>query len=567
MPCERFEPITKRAGDGMELALARLRSFRETRAWPSWRALLDGMVARTWLATLFIAVLGGVLLFPSLGYPLLEPDEGRYGEIAREMVRSGDWIVPQLNYQPYLEKPPLFYWLVACSYRLFGTGEASARLVPTLAAWLTMLLVHAFGRHVFGARAGFLATMTLALCAGFVQCGRILILDSLLTLWVTAALCTGYLACQAPRVRWRWWLVSAVCCGMGVMTKGLIAFVLVVPPLFVVNVLARRRLHPTVRAWLAFGGMAVAIAMPWHAAVTWRDPTFLWFYFVRHHVDRFVAGTFHDRPFWFYVPVLLVGGLPWSFLVPGLLRRARQAWLAKEPNAHAIILFLSAAGWNVIFFTMSRGKLPSYVLPAAPMLTLALGWYLAQRMDQPPRPLVAWLGGSMLVAILMGSLVWSYREGMAWTSVTLAQAVLVLLAGAALLLRRDNKAFVGTLVLAVGAVSLSGHVLVPAYSAQRVPWAHDHAILGMMRDERVSVACYGREWGSLPFYLNRDDVANFTRRDWTELQAYLRAHPHTVLITKSTQSPESMAWSLSPGAQMEHVAHLGDINVFRVTTP
>src|SRR5262249_48323327 len=152
---------------------------------------------------------------------------------AREMLTHGDWIVPTLNRQPFYDKPPLLYWLVAASFRLFGTNEWAARLVPALAAFCTVLATYVLGRGIVGLRSPFLAALALGLTVGFVQVGRIVILDSLLTVFVTVALFTAHEAVRGQRLRWRWWMASAVCCALGVLAKGPIAFVLLAPPLAV----------------------------------------------------------------------------------------------------------------------------------------------------------------------------------------------------------------------------------------------------------------------------------------------------------------------------------------------
>src|SRR5207302_2855021 len=119
-----------------------------------------------------LVLVAACLLFSNLGYPLVEPDEGRYAEIGRQMLRSGDWIVPTLNQEPYYDKPPLLYWLVAGSLHFFGVHTWSARLVPALSAFLTILATYFFGKQTVGTRAGFLAALALSLMAGFVECGR-----------------------------------------------------------------------------------------------------------------------------------------------------------------------------------------------------------------------------------------------------------------------------------------------------------------------------------------------------------------------------------------------------------
>ena len=131
------------------------------------------------------------LLLLNLNYPLLKPDEYRYAEIGREMLASGDWLVPRLNREPYLDKPPLYYWLTSISYWLFGFTEWAARLVPACAAFLTILATYVFGNRILGGRCGFLAALALALTTGFLQCGRFIVLYSVFTLFITLALFTA----------------------------------------------------------------------------------------------------------------------------------------------------------------------------------------------------------------------------------------------------------------------------------------------------------------------------------------------------------------------------------------
>jgi 4-amino-4-deoxy-L-arabinose transferase-like glycosyltransferase len=139
-------------------------------------------------ALLFLLIVPGALLYPCLSFLLFEPDEGRYAEIPREMLVRGEWVVPYLQGEPYLDKPPLFYWLVMGSYRLFGVHDWSARLVPALAVHACIIVVYLLGRRRFGERAAFWGALSLALAPGFISVGRLLVLDGVLTLWVTLSL-------------------------------------------------------------------------------------------------------------------------------------------------------------------------------------------------------------------------------------------------------------------------------------------------------------------------------------------------------------------------------------------
>ncbi len=159
-------------------------------------------------AVLLLVIVPGLLLYPCLSFLLFEPDEGRYAEIPREMLARGEWVVPYLLGEPYLDKPPLLYWLVMCSYRLFGIHDWAARLVPALAVHAAILIVYLLGRRSVGERPAFWAALLLALCPGFLSVGRLLVLDGLLALWVTIALLAGFEAFRTERIRWGWWLTG-----------------------------------------------------------------------------------------------------------------------------------------------------------------------------------------------------------------------------------------------------------------------------------------------------------------------------------------------------------------------
>src|SRR5262245_58079985 len=171
-------------------------------------------------ALLLLVVLPALFLYPCLRFRLFEPDESRYAEIPREMLERGEGVVPLLQGEPYLDKPPLGYWLIMASYQLFGVHDWAARLVPALAIPLTLLLSYLFGRRCLGERAAFRGALALSLAPGFLGMGRLLILDGLLTLWTTLALFAGFTALRGPAWRGGWWAVACLATAFGVLTKG-----------------------------------------------------------------------------------------------------------------------------------------------------------------------------------------------------------------------------------------------------------------------------------------------------------------------------------------------------------
>ncbi|MBX9582119.1 MAG: glycosyltransferase family 39 protein, partial [Gemmataceae bacterium] len=185
-----------------------------------------------------VLLLPAVVLYPTLGFHLLEPDEGRYAQIPKEMLAADEWVVPTLQGEPYLDKPPLLYWLVAVSYRAFGVSPAAARLVPAVCVHLTILAVYLLGRRSVGQRAALWAAVLLSVAPGFVSVARLLVLDGLLVLCVTLSAMCGFEAVRAGRLRWGWWLASALASGLGFLTKGPISEVLLFVPLWAYSFLA-----------------------------------------------------------------------------------------------------------------------------------------------------------------------------------------------------------------------------------------------------------------------------------------------------------------------------------------
>src|SRR5262249_7604061 len=149
--------------------------------------------------------------------PLLDPDEGRQAEVAREMLAHQDWVVPRLLGDPYYEKPPLQYWLTTLAYRACGIQPWSARLVPAGAAWWSVLVTLLWGRFALGSRPAWLGGLVLSLTLGFIVLGRMAVLDSLLACCVLTSWCCATVAVGEAGLRRGWWLASALACGLGIL--------------------------------------------------------------------------------------------------------------------------------------------------------------------------------------------------------------------------------------------------------------------------------------------------------------------------------------------------------------
>lgn len=323
-----------------------------------------------WPFLLGLALMGLVIFGYRLGAPgLMDPDEGRYAEIAREILALKDWLIPHLNLLPYLEKPPLVYWLTALSFGGLGETELAARLPAAVSALAGLFLTYGLGRAFWGPGAGFLSAVVLATCLGYVALGRILTLDMTFSLFLNLAVGLGYLALsrEGPGL-WPW---AYLALGLAVLTKGPVAVVLA-GLIWLLWVLYRKlplKSLVSPGGWLILG----ALSLPWFAWVGWRYPDFFRFFLLEHHLGRFLTPAIHPEPFYYYGPIILGLMLPWSFLLPWVLAcRGRLP----EPNPHRSFLLLWAAA-VLVFFSLSRGKLVPYILPALLPLALLLGEALA----------------------------------------------------------------------------------------------------------------------------------------------------------------------------------------------
>jgi 4-amino-4-deoxy-L-arabinose transferase-like glycosyltransferase len=491
---------------GARVWLARLRR--------RWRSLWSDSSPRqspppgeVFWAGLFVATVAALTLFPCLDHPFVEPDEGRHAEIAREMLASGRWLVPTLQGQPYYNKPPLFYWLIAGSFALFGVTEQAARLVPAMASLFIVLAVYGFGARLLGTRRGMLAGLALCFTTGFVLGGRYLILDSVWTLLLTLSLFSAHEAVRAPGFRWRWWVISAGSCGLAVLTKGPLALVLLAGPVLGFTWLDRRSARPTVLAWGVYLTVVLCLVAPWYAAVMLREPCFGHQFFVDQHLRRFFGEVYHSRPVWFYAPVLLAGCLPWSLLaVPvGRLLLSRPARADRPP---ALGFFVLWASWVVLFFSFSRGKLPTYVLPALPPIALLLSGYLdrllfrAVRTEarfpwQAPRP---WLG----VAVLAG----------------------------------------------VGIVVCMAQTLIPTFARWRSVRDQMPAVVRMLEGAPAVAASYPQQWNTVAFYLGRESVPTVHMQSGRHVTDFLHEQPRVLLVVPHDADLDVCRRLLPPGRRI-----------------
>jgi 4-amino-4-deoxy-L-arabinose transferase-like glycosyltransferase len=294
------------------------------------------------------------------------------------MVASGDWLTPRLNGYKYFEKPPLQYWATAASFRIFGVNEWAARLWPGLTGFLGVLLVFWAGNRLFGPPAGLLGAAVTASCFLYAVVGDLLTLDMALSFFMSAAVLAFAVAQREPGEagRRRWMLVAWAAMALAVLTKGLVGAVLPIGAAGV-YVLVQRDWKLLSRLELVRGGLLfLAIAAPWFVLVSLANPEFPRFFFIHEHFERFLTKE-HDRyqPAWYFLPVLLLGMVPWIVaLVPAL----RSAWRRAAPpagfDAQRFLLLWCAVVF--VFFSASDSKLVPYILPLFPALAPLIGDYL-----------------------------------------------------------------------------------------------------------------------------------------------------------------------------------------------
>lgn len=528
-----------------------------------------------WAGLLTLIAVLAPLQICDLAYPLTEPDEGRYAELCRHMWITGDWIIPMVNQQPFYDKPPLFYWLVTASYQIFGPSDWSARLIPALASLFTVIAVFIFGSRIFGTRTGFLAALTLGLTVGFVQIGRVIVLDSMLTLFVTLALFLGYEAVQGKKLSWRWWLASAVCCGLGVMTKGPIALVLTAPPLTCYAWLSRRS-RLTLGHWTVYGVIALGMLIPWFIAVIARDPSFVSHFIVDQHLARFLY-KYHQKPAWFYVAVLVIGCLPWSvLLVPFLRFQFARAPEVRAWRQQALGLFVLWALWPFLFFSMAHSKLVTYTLPSVPAIFVLIGCLLNyvlfekslfQYFHRERYRLPRWTVGGLAV-VWLGVAIVAERMRLIGVIDQYVHMGLALSCLTALTIwgRKLSPQAAWLCCAILGAVVLfdAGHHFVPAYSQRHSP---REAVDRLVRAGETTIVCYGAEWGSVPFYLEREDIVfNLTRRPGEEITRFIAEHPHFALVVKTKADMQSFQQALPADRVVATVAEMNDYTVAQVRT-
>lgn len=332
-----------------------------------------------WLAWLVLAV----AWFATLPVrPLFDPDEGRYAEIPREMVASGDWLTPRLDGVKYFEKPPLQYWATAAAYSVFGLSEWTARLWTVGLAFACMPMVFGWTRRLYGFKAALAAMVALGVSPYFGIVGHLNLLDAGFTFWLTGTVFAFTLAQTSEigsRDERRWMIIAWLAAALAILSKGIVVGVLAGASLIIYSLL-ERDVRPWTRLHFAAGlPLFLIVCVPWFVAVSVRNPDFAEFFFIHEHFARFLT-TVHNRtePPWFFLPLLLLGVLPWGLV---LLGGCARAWRDAGPTPlfKPLRFLLIFAVFTLVFFSASGSKLAPYIQPMFPPLAAILGAFVGER--------------------------------------------------------------------------------------------------------------------------------------------------------------------------------------------
>jgi 4-amino-4-deoxy-L-arabinose transferase-like glycosyltransferase len=379
--------------------------------------------------TLPLVLLAALTFLVGLGRgAITDADEAFYAEAAREMVASGDWVTPHYDYEPRFQKPILYYWLTAATYQAAGVSEWAARLWSALSGLGLVLVTAAFARRWYDDGVALLAGAIVATSFGYYSIGRMALPDLPLTLFITAAIWLALVAMlDEPRDQTRWVALSGVAMGLAFLTKGPVGLAIPVIVVLPIVLLERRSLNLT----LGQIGLAVAlfavVALPWYGLMWQRHgATYFESFFLGDNLERFATDRFNDpRPWWFYGPVLVGGLLPWTPLAMVWLSPVWRFLTRRQDLGTMELRLLLWAIIPLVFYSLSVGKQPRYILPVLPPVAVLLASSVLERtrdwrsLDgarvRVRRPAAIAVGavGAGLTLLAMAAAIWRVRPMLA----------------------------------------------------------------------------------------------------------------------------------------------------------
>ncbi len=477
-----------------------------------------------WVATFFL------FFFQLRNIPLWSSDEGRYGEVAREMWESRNFIVPHFNYLPFLDKPILAPALTAVSYTFLGINAFATRLPIALSAIFGIAFFYCFSKKLFDKETAFFSSILLLTTTGYFLVGRFAVIDMLMTCFLSLALFCLMTACLAQKPRY--YLAAYTFMGLAFLTKGLIGIVL--PSLiffsFLVWTKNLRELGKT-KIWL--GAIIIAaITLPWIVIISKKEPEFFNTFIVKQHFSRFATGTFgRKRPIWFFLPILIGTAFPWTLFAPAAVLQGMKQSLSKQK----IQFLLCWIAVIFVFFSIPKSKLPYYLLPLSMPMALLIGNFFVHGLFKKElvskiSPLVEWpwkiiAGISLLAAMGLNiALFWIHMPEVELFKPILHISSAVLLAGGlgSYIFYKKNQtqsaafSLAGMVYASLILVILAMKTLSPFQSS-----AGEAAILKPLLKENTLVAIFSSpdHFSDLPFHLQKRVVVVGTDRGTLDEQS------------------------------------------------
>jgi 4-amino-4-deoxy-L-arabinose transferase-like glycosyltransferase len=525
-------------------------------------------------STIPVVLLAALSFLGGLGRGAIgDNDEAFYAESAREMVESGNWLTPYFNYEPRFQKPALYYWVTAALFSVGGAHEFSARLFAALAGVGLVVVTTACGRRWYDESVGLLAGAIAATSFGYFALARMSLPDLPLAFFITCAIWTALVATMERERDPRGWLLWAgFVVALGFLVKGPLA--LIIPALVVIPILLLERrsynvqLPDVVLAALLFA----VVAIPWYAAMWLQHGTdYLVGFFVGDNFERFATDRFNDpRPWWFYLPILAGGLLPWAPLAMAWVRPSLQFVTRRRDIGTVDFRLLLWAALPLIFFTLSVGKQPRYILPVLPPLAILLAssilertseWHSFNGLRRRPRPNGVVVTGCVLSGLFLVALaVLLYRAQPLFVSVgrvnTLFAAAVIAAGGVAVIvvsLAGGWRSAPGVLALAtaVSYAVLPYGVLAASRDSTVVQMAQ-HVRATLAGDDRA-LATYKVFVRNLVFYTgmkHQDIIHDEHLNDW------LAKNPRALVVMSKDDANRLAAGGLA----METVAALPYFN-------
>lgn len=460
---------------------------------------------------LILAFCGFFFLWRLAAFGLIGADEPRYAQVAREMLARHDWVTPTLSGVPWLEKPPLYYWQAMVAYKVFGVSDWAARLPSVLDATVLVFVAYWFLRR-FRSGSALDAALMLVTSAGLVGYARAASMDMPLAATFGIAMLAWYAWFESGDRRLL--IASYVALALGMLAKGPVAPFLAA--VLIVVFAATQRNFKIVLKSLSVPGIAafLIVGLPWYVLVQLRNPQFFRVFLLEHNLARFGTNMFHHpEPFWYYIPVTLLGWVPWVvFVVAALVFTIRNMRDRDADSLNTFLLIWIAV--VVVFFSISKSKLPGYILPAIVPGVLLLANYLNEKKLSRIHFAMGTLQGLVVAAMIFAALALPtilQQHNVAWDHAIVLDLAIAVAAGiaAVLLIRKANwaglhLAGIAPAIVVVALTLRSGAPMLDETLSAR-PLAEELSRLSAAQLPVVALAPRELEYG-LQFYRNQPIV-------------------------------------------------------------